>query len=88
MLGQLLHEGVFFEYRGIRPALGTIEFRHQRRAFFHADLIDAVLVAVECQQAAVAAEAYAFQRVQHTIGVQGGKIRWGKTTGLYHLEAL
>src|SRR5271169_4471201 len=73
-LDKFLHEGVFFKYGGITPARRAIELRHQRRPFFHADLIHAVLIAVERQQAAITAEAHAFQRIQYAIGSQRRKI--------------
>jgi len=66
-LDQFLHEGVLFEDGCIRPARRTIEFGHQRRAVFDTDLVHAVLVAVERQQATIAAQADTLQCVQHAV---------------------
>src|SRR3989338_2340311 len=75
-LDQFLHKGMLFKYGSIRPAQWTVEFRHQRCAFFHADLIDAVLVAIERKQTPIAAQTDAFQRIQYAIRGECRKIIW------------
>ena len=70
-LGQLGDERVFFEDRRVAPARGPVELGDDRRPVFDADLVDAVFVAVERQQAAVAAHADrdedAVERIEHAI---------------------
>ncbi len=64
-LNQRRDKGVFFQNGCIRPAPGAIELGNQWRPIFHACLVDAVLVTVQCQQPPVAAQADAIQRIQH-----------------------
>jgi hypothetical protein len=53
-VGQFEGELVFFEDGFVGPALRTVELGDQRLGVFDADLIDAVLIAVERQNARVA----------------------------------
>jgi hypothetical protein len=64
---QFGHKGVFFENRGIAPALRPIKLGDERHAFFHADLVNTVFVAIERQQPAVAPETDAIQRIEDEI---------------------
>jgi len=64
---------MLFQNRRISPARGAVELGDQRRAVFHARLIDAVLITVEGQQAAVAAQTDAVQRIEHGIGGERGE---------------
>ena len=70
--GQLGRERVFFQDGGVAPAFGAIELDHHRRRILHAHLVDAVLVAVQRQQAAVGLEAGAVERVERAVGRQRG----------------
>ena len=80
------HEGVLFEDLRVAPACRAVELRRpptapQRRAagaaVLQPDLIDAVLVAVQAEQAPVAAQAYAVERIEHAIGRESGVGRCG-----------
>ena len=70
LLRQLFHEGVFLEDGGLAPAPWPVELDDHRRSLFQADLVDAVLVAVERQQAAVAVQADALDGLQHRVRVE------------------
>jgi hypothetical protein len=50
--------------RRIAPALRTVELRHHRIAVLDPDLVDAILVAVERQDASVAAMPHRLQSVE------------------------
>src|SRR6185503_13495129 len=59
-------------------ALGTVELEHARRALLEPDLVDAVLVAVQRQQAPVGPQARRFARVEHDFrGERGVRMRHG-----------
>ncbi len=73
VLGQLSAETVLLADRRIAPAIRTIKLGDQRRFAFDAHLIDAVLVAVECQYAGVAEIAKALHGIEHQIRGEGGK---------------
>ena len=73
MLGQLGAETVLLADRRIAPAVRAIELGDQRRFILDTDLIDAVLVAVECQYAGVAEVAKALHGIEHQIRGEGGK---------------
>jgi hypothetical protein len=64
----------------VAPARRTIELRDHRRCVVAPHLVDTVLVAVERQQAAVAANAHAVERVEHAIRGQSGIRRFGHAT--------
>ena len=64
-IGQLLREGVLLQYLLPRPALWAIELGNHRRAFFHANLIHAVLITIECQNAGIGADADTLHGFQH-----------------------
>ena len=59
---------MFLEDGCIFPATGAIEFRDHWGAFRHAHLIDAVFIAVQCQQAAIGFQPGGFQRIEDAIG--------------------
>ena len=63
-------ESVFFGDGFVGPAAGPVELGHQRRAFFHADAVDAVFVAVERQYASIAEETDAFDSIEYQVGCQ------------------
>ncbi|MNH08055.1 hypothetical protein D3C79_674600 [compost metagenome] len=69
--GQLGGEGMLFEDRCIGPAVWAIELGNQRFSVFDAHLIDAVLVAVECQNAGIAEKADTFHSVEDQVGSEG-----------------
>ena len=58
---------VLFEDRSIRPALRPIELGDNRRAVFDTDLVDAVFVAVQRKEGAVACEPEALDRADYVI---------------------
>jgi hypothetical protein len=58
---------VFFEYGIVTPAAGPIKLRDDRFIIFDSDLIDAVLIAVEREESAVAAKAEALDGRQNVI---------------------
>ena len=66
---------MLFEDRGVAEALRSIELRDDLGAVFETDLINAVFVAVECEQMPVAAVPGRFDRGQDLIrpelGVRG-----------------
>ncbi|MNM88565.1 hypothetical protein D3C81_1007860 [compost metagenome] len=70
-VGEFGGEAVFFEDRRIAPAAWAVELGDQRLCVFDAHLIDAVLVAVQCQHPGVAEKADAFHCVQDQVGGEG-----------------
>ena len=72
-VGQFEGELVFFEDGFVGPALRTVELGDQRFGVFDADLIDAVFVAVERENARIAEETDAFDGIEHEIGCKGFK---------------
>src|SRR5687768_6159595 len=85
-LGQFVHERVFLENGAVRPASRAIQFCDDWGTIFEADLVDSVLVAVECQQPAVAAETEAFQSVQHALRGKRGEINWSRIIRHSHID--
>ena len=73
VFGQFQAEGVLFADCRIAPAVRAIELGDQRRFVLDAHLIDAVLVAVERQDAGVAEVAKALHGIEHQIRGEGGK---------------
>src|SRR5207244_7391451 len=65
--GELVREGVLFIDLRVAPAARPIELRHHHRAVFQPDLVDAVLVAIEAQQAPVGAQAGRGDAIEHHI---------------------
>ena len=57
LCGQFSCEAVLFEYGGIAPAFGTIKLGNDRFVVFDTYLIDAVFIAVQCQESTVAMKA-------------------------------
>lgn len=73
--GQFGGEGVFLGDGLVGPAAGPVELGHQRRAALDADAVDAVLVAVERQHAAVGEQAERLDRVEDAVRVEPGERR-------------
>src|SRR5258708_33304333 len=69
-LGELVREGVFLVDLRIAPAAGPVELRHHHRAVLEPHLVDAVLVAVQAEQAPVGAHARLGDAVEHPVGRQ------------------
>jgi hypothetical protein len=69
---QLRREGVLLEDLRIAPARGAIELGDDGGSFLQPDLIDAVLVAVERQEPAVASQAQRVHGVQHDVRCEPG----------------
>jgi 7-carboxy-7-deazaguanine synthase len=63
-------EGVLLEDRLVAPASRPVELGDHRRAFVQADLINAVLEAVECEQSTIDGIAGRLQCIQHGFGRQ------------------
>ncbi len=74
--GENLRKDMLFQNRRIRPALRPVELGNQRRAVVHANLINAILVAVQGEQTTVAAQADCIKRIENQVRRQRGK---GKT---------
>src|SRR5690606_18440714 len=70
-LGEIEGEAMLLENRVVRPAPRPVELSDDE-AVADADLIDAVLVARERDDAAVALEADALDRLENDIGTQAG----------------
>ena len=51
----------------VAPALRAVELDHHAAAILQVHLVDAVLVAVQREQAPVAAQSRALQRIEHRI---------------------
>ena len=66
--GQLLRVGVLLANGILVPTPRTIELGDEWRVVFDADLVHAVLVAVEREQSPVAVKACAFQRSEEKVG--------------------
>jgi hypothetical protein len=84
-LGELGDERVLFVDLCVGPARRPVELRHDRRAFFQEDLVDAVLVAVERDHAPVAAQADGLERVEDDVGSESGvgmRPRLGRASGV------
>ena len=73
--GEFCREGMFFDDLRVVPAAGAVELDHHRRAVFHTGLVDAVLVAVEREHAAVRHQPDLRQRIEDAVGRQA--IVWG-----------
>ena len=71
--GQFGCEAVLFEYRCVAPALGTIKLGDDGFVVFDAYLVDAILVAVQCQEAAVAIKANMLKLFENIVGLQLGE---------------
>src|SRR5690606_10056495 len=73
VLGQFEAEAMLLADRFIAPAVRAIELGDQRRFALDAHLIDAVLVAVECQYPGIAEIAKALHGIEYQIRGEGGK---------------
>ena len=73
---------MFFQNRRIRPAVWTVEFGNYRWLVFNADLIDAVLIAVQGKEPAVDLESLRLNGIQNDfrgegiVGMRGRGDRW------------
>src|SRR5919198_5808652 len=67
-LGELARERVLLVDLRLGPASRAIELRHDDALIFEPDLVDAVLVAVETEQAPVGAQAAGADAVEHPLG--------------------
>jgi hypothetical protein len=66
-VGEFGGEAVLFENGFVGPAIGPVELGNQRLLFIDADLIDAVLIAVERENTGVGDKADALDGVQHQV---------------------
>ena len=64
---------MFFANGIVGPAARPIEFRDERRIVVDADLIHAVLVAVQSEEAAIAGEAQRLHGIQDVLRRERGK---------------
>ena len=71
-LEQLGDELVLFENLRITPAPRAVKLGDHRWPVVEADLIDAIFVGVQRQQATITGEASVFHRVKHGIGGEAG----------------
>jgi len=71
-LRQLARELVFFIDLRVAPAAGAIELRHNHRVVLEPNLVHAVFVAVEAEQAAVRTQPGFAERVEHPLGGELG----------------
>ena len=65
-------ETVFLENCLVAPTPGPIEFRNNRLLVFDADLINAILVAVQGQESPVAAKIEFLHRRENVVGLKLG----------------
>jgi hypothetical protein len=72
LLRQLRRKFVFFEYRRVGPAVRAIELRDDGVIIVDAHLVHAILVAVECEQASVTAEAEILEGFEEILRLQIG----------------
>jgi hypothetical protein len=63
-----MDEFMFFKDRCITPTRWSIKLHHHGRSIFNADLIDPILIAVECKQAAIAMQPNGIERIEYRIG--------------------
>jgi ribonucleoside-diphosphate reductase alpha chain len=87
---QVQGEVVFLLDRRVAPARRTVELGDQRRRVLDADLIDAVLVAVQRQQAAVGGVGYDFStlRPAGTVAAASGSIASGPVSFMRIWDAM
>ena len=69
-LDQLRHKSMLFQDGGVAPAVRAIELDDNRVALLAADLVHAVFVTVQGQQAAIAKQADAVDGVEDAIGIE------------------
>ncbi len=67
---QFRAECVFLEDRRVAPASRPVELRDDRRGVLDADLVDAVLVTVQCLEPAIALEAETLHRRENVVGLK------------------
>src|SRR5882762_11545731 len=66
-LGELVREGVLLVDLGVAPAAGTVELGDHHRAVLEPDLVHAILVAVETEQAPIRTQARGGDPVEHPV---------------------
>jgi len=71
-IGKFGTETVFLEYCLVAPASRPIKLCDYRLLFFDADLIDAILIAVQCQESPIAVKAQFLHRRENVIGLKLG----------------
>ena len=75
-IGEFRDECVLFEDRGVAQSFGAIELGDDLAAVVEPDLVDAVFIAVEREQVAVATKSKSLDRgenqIRRQIGVRGG----------------
>ena len=80
--GELGGKCMLLEDRGLAPARGPVELGDDRCRILDADLVDAVLVARECQHPAVAQKPHGLEGIEHAVGREA-RVRMG---GIGHGE--
>src|SRR5690606_17114008 len=90
-LNQLMREMVLLENLCVAPALGPVKLGDQRLGALDADLVDAILIAVESEDAQVGQPPGALHRIDDELGRQLRERVWIAThkrllrrTALYH----
>lgn len=76
MFRQFKTEGVLFDDLAVAPAAGAVKLGNDGLAVFNPNLVNAVLVAVQGQGAAIAAIPLAFDGVHYEGGGEGVKRVW------------
>ena len=66
-LGKLARKVMFFANCGVRPASEAIKLGDTDPTIVERDLIDTILVAIECQQAAIRPQTNTFKRIKEAI---------------------
>ncbi len=65
-------ETVLLEDCLVAPARRPIEFRDHRLPIFDANLIDAILIAIQCQESTIALKAEFLHRRENVVGLELG----------------
>ena len=71
-------ERVLLEDRIVTPAPRPVELGHDRYVVFDADLVDAILVAVQREKTSVTAKSHLVQRCEDILGLQVGERQRGR----------
>ena len=72
LLRELRRKPVLFQYRLVGPAVRAIEFRNDGVVVVDTHLVDAILVAVEREQAAVAVKTEILERIEEVLWLEVG----------------
>ena len=70
LVGEFDAEFMLLDYRVIRPAARPVEFGNNGPIVLDADLVDAILIAVQCQKATIAAKPEVLERSKNVVGLQ------------------